>query len=178
MSQQNQTAFVEIEGLILPIRIRPARMIELDRLAAIGLAAWERGIAPLVPMQVWDRVRLINPFRAFLRERGSSIVVADLNGEPVGIAARDSGGDYISDLWVAPGREGRGVGSALLAALEARISQAGYPKARLEVLTANVRALALYRRRGYRPVWEAFKRDLTLGIELHKTGLAKSLSGT
>ncbi len=175
MSQLNQTAFVDQETPSVPIRIRPARMIEVDRLAAIGLAAWERGIAPLVPAQVWDRVRLINPFRAFLRERGPSIVVADLGGEPAGIAARDQGGDYISDLWVAPGREGRGVGSALLASLEAAIAHAGHRTARLEVLTANARALALYRRRGYRPVWEAFKRDVTLGIELHKTGLAKAL---
>jgi ribosomal-protein-alanine N-acetyltransferase len=157
------------------IRVRPARLVELDRLAAIGLAAWERGIAPLVPGQVWDRMRAANPFRPFLRTRGTSIIVADLNGGPAGIAARDEGSDYISDLWVAPGCEGRGVGSALLAALEAAIAQAGHGTARLEVLTANARALALYRRRGYRPVWEAFKRDLTLGIELHKTGLAKSL---
>ncbi len=150
-------------------------MIELDRLAAIGLAAWERGIAPLVPTQVWDRVRAANPFRPFLRECGPRIVVADLDGEPAGIAARDGAGNYISDLWVAPGSEGRGVGSALLAALEAAIVQAGHGTARIEVMTANVRALALYRRRGYRPVWESLKRDLTLGIELHKTGLAKSL---
>jgi ribosomal-protein-alanine N-acetyltransferase len=175
MIDDNQSMSVAPEPAGHTIRIRPARMIELDRLAAIGLAAWERGIAPLVPAHVWDRARQINPFRAFLRERGPSIVVADLDGEPAGIAARDGAGDYISDLWVAPGREGRGVGSALLAALEAKIAQAGYPKARLEVLTANARALALYRRRGYRPVWEAFKRDLTLGIELHKTGLAKVL---
>lgn len=164
-----------IQRVTAPIKIRPARLVELDRLAAIGLAAWERGIAPLVPAQVWDRVRAANPFRPFLRARGPSIIVADLDGEPAGIAARDGGGDYISDLWVSPGREGQGVGSALLASLEAAIAQAGHGTARLEVLTANVRALALYRRRGYRPVWEAFKRDLTLGLELHKTGLAKSL---
>jgi ribosomal-protein-alanine N-acetyltransferase len=150
-------------------------MVELDRLAAIGLGAWERGIAPLVPAHVWDRVRAVNPFRAFLRERGPSIIVADLDGEPAGIAAREGETDYISDLWVAPGREGQGVGSALLAALEAAIAQAGHGSARLEVLTANVRASALYCRRGYRSVWESYKRDLALGIELHKTGLAKSL---
>ena len=61
------------------------------------------------------------------------------------------------------------------AVLEEAIRQAGYGTARLEVLTANVRALALYRRRGYRRVWEAFKRDLSVGIELHKTALVKSL---
>ena len=157
------------------IHIRPARMAELDRLAAIGLAAWQRGIAPLVPGLVWDRVRAANPFRAFLRHRREAVVVAEMAGEPAGIAARDDGSDYISDLWVSPLHEGRGVGSALLQSLEEAIAELGHGRARLEVLTSNVRALALYRRRGYRPVWESFKRDVTLGIELHKTGMAKSL---
>lgn len=156
------------------IRIRPARMAELDRLAAIGLSAWERGIRPLVPGVAWQRMRSVNPFRAFLRHRGSSIMVADLRDEPAGIAARD--GDCISDLWVAPLYEGRGVGSALLATLEDAIAKGGHAEARLEVLSTNLRALALYRRRGYRPAWEGFRRDLSLGIELHKLGLTKSLA--
>ena len=132
------------------------------------------GIAPLVPGPVWNRVRAANPFRPFLRHRRSPFIVADLDGEPAGIAARDDDGDYISDLWVAPHRgPRRRLGAA--PALEAAIAQSGHGAARLEVLTSNVRALALYRRRGYRPVWEGFKRDLTLGIELHKTGMAKAL---
>ena len=157
-----------------PILIRPARLVELDRLAAIRLAAWERGIRPLVPSRAWQRMRTVNPFRAFLRRRGDSVMVADLGGEAAGIAARD--GDCISDLWVAPLHEGRGVGSALLASLEEAIARAGYPQARLEVLSANLRALALYRRRGYRPVWDGFRRDPALGIELHRTGLLKALA--
>ena len=157
------------------IHIRPARMAELDRLAAIGLAAWPRGIAPLVPGLVWDRVRAANPFRPFLRHRRDAVVVAEMAGEPAGIAARDDGSDYISDLWVSPLHEGQGVGSALLQSLEEAIAKSGHGRARLEVLTSNVRAMALYRRRGYRPAWEAFKRDVTLGIQLHKTGMAKSL---
>ena len=157
------------------IHIRPARMADLDRLAAIGLAAWQRGIAPLVPGLVWDRVRAANPFRPFLRHRRDAVVVAEMAGEPAGIAARDDGSDYISDLWVSPLHEGQGVGSALLQSLEEAIAKSGHGRARLEVLTSNVRAMALYRRRGYRPAWEAFKRDVTLGIQLHKTGMAKSL---
>jgi ribosomal-protein-alanine N-acetyltransferase len=156
------------------IKVRPARLVELDRLAAIGLAAWERGIRPLVPAAAWERMRSVNPFRAFLRHRGDTVMVADLRGEPAGIAARD--GDCISDLWVAPLHEGRGVGSALLATLEDAIGQGGHAQARLEVLSANLRALALYRRRGYRPAWEGFRRDLSLGIELHKTGLIRALA--
>ena len=104
------------------IHIRPARMAELDRLAAIGLAAWQRGIAPLVPGLVWDRVRAANPFRPFLRHRRDAVVVAEMAGEPAGIAARDDGSDYISDLWVSPLHEGQGVGSALLQSLEEAIA--------------------------------------------------------
>jgi len=162
------------KSLPSPILIRPARLVELDRLAALGLAAWERGIRPLVPGQAWQRMRTVNPFRAFLRRCGDSVMVADLGGEAAGIAARD--GDCISDLWVAPLHEGRGVGSALLASLEEAIARAGHTQARLEVLSANLRALALYRRRGYRPVWEGFRRDLALGVELHRTGLLKALA--
>ena len=157
------------------ILVRPARPIELDLLAAIGLAACERGIRPLVPGHAWRRLRAGNPFRAFLRQRGPSVMVAELGGDPAGIAAREA--DCISDLWVAPAHEGRGVGSALLASLEEAILRAGHARSRLEVLSANLRALALYRRRGYRPVWEGFRRDLALGLELHRTGLAKSLPG-
>ena len=67
-----------LSSLSLPIRIRPARMVELDRLAAIGLAAWERGIAPLVPTQVWEQA-----FASRIRSDrscasgGASIVVAE-----------------------------------------------------------------------------------------------------
>ena len=161
-------------SLPAPILVRPARLVEFDRLAAIGLAAWERGISPLVPSQAWQRMRTAGPFRSFLRQRGDSLMVADLGGEAAGIAARD--GDCISDLWVAPLHEGRGVGSALLASLEEAIARAGYAQARLEVLSANLRALALYRRRGYRPVWEGFRRDLTIGVDLHRTGLLKALT--
>jgi ribosomal-protein-alanine N-acetyltransferase len=156
------------------ILIRPARLVELDRLAAIGLAAWERGIRPLVPAPAWQRMRLTNPFRAFLRQRGHAVLVADRGGEPAGLAACD--GDYISDLWVAPLEEGCGVGSSLLAALEDAIARAGHAQARIDVLTTNLRALALYRRRGYRPVWEGVRRDFTLRADLHKTGLIKVLA--
>ena len=121
------------------IHIRPARMAELDRLAAIGLAAWQRGIAPLVPGLVWDRVRAANPFRPFLRHRRDAVVVAEMAGEPAGIAARDDGSDYISDLWVSPLHEGQGVGSALLQSLEDAIAESGQCHDQNVVINTNTR---------------------------------------
>lgn len=160
----------------MAIAIRTAQPGELDRLAALLLAAWERGIAPLVPGLARQRVMTVLPVRSFLHAQAEALLVAEFAGHPVGVAAARRGHDYISDLWVEPRHEGRGVGSALLAALECRIALAGHGAARLQVLSANVRALALYRYRGYRPRWQGLKRDLGLGVELHMTGMVKPLS--
>ncbi len=159
----------------LAIAIRAAQPGEFDRLAALLLAAWERGIAPLVPGLARRRVMTVVPVRSFLRAQAEALLVAEIGGQPVGVAAAGRGRDYISDLGVEPRHEGRGVGSALLAALECRIALAGHGAARLQVLSANVRALALYRYRGYRPRWQGLKRDRGLGVELHMTGMAKPL---
>ena len=158
------------------IRIRPARLIELDRLAGIGLAAWERSVAPILAAPMLARVRAVNPFRSLLRSTDAAVVVADLAGEPAGIGVREGHGDHIRDLWVAPGQEGRGIGTSLLAALEAAIAQAGYATARIDLPSANTRALAMLRRRGYRTAWEGFRPDPSLGIALRRTGLLKALA--
>ncbi len=155
--------------------IRAAHPDELDRVAAVMRASWDHGIAPLVPGLVRRRVIAEQPFDAFARTLGRRLMVADVGGLPVGAGADDHEEGHITDLWVAPEHQGHGVGSALLAALEARIAQTGSRAARLEVLTANVRALALYRYRGYRPEWQGLKLDRGIGIALHKTGMVKRL---
>lgn len=155
--------------------IRAARPDELSRVAAVMRASWEYGIAPLVPGLVRRRVSAENPFESFVWTLGRRLLVADVGGQPVGAGAHDHEDGHITDLWVAPTHQGRGVGSSLLAALEARLAQAGSRTARLEVLTANVRAMALYRYRGYRPEWCALKLDRGIGVTLHKTGMVKPL---
>lgn len=155
----------------MKFEIRNARPDELDRLAAIMLAAWQQGIAPLVP----GPAPVVGIGAPTLPRTTSALLVATVAGEPVGLAAADVGNAYVSDLWVEPACQGRGVGSALLAALEARIAATGRRIVQLEVLSANVRAMALYRYRGYRPVWEGLKLDRGLGLPLHKTGMRKRL---
>lgn len=155
--------------------IRAAHPDELNRVAAVMRASWDHGIAPLVPGLVHRRVVAEQPFDAFVRTLGRRLLVADVGGLPVGAGADDHEEGHITDLWVAPEHQGHGVGSALLAALEARIARTGSRAARLEVLTANVRALALYRYRGYRPEWRGLKLDRGIGIALHKTGMVKPL---
>ncbi len=66
----------------------------------------------------------------------------------VGLAQRA----VVTDLWVARPARGRGVGAALLAALEARVASEGHSRARLRCVATNTRARAFYRRAGWHVV--------------------------
>ncbi len=61
-------------------------------------------------------------------------------------------------LAVRPGLRGRGVGSALLDAVDARLDEHGRHDRMIGVVPANVRAAALYARRGYLPTWLTLTR--------------------
>lgn len=157
------------------VTIRPAQAGETDVLAQIGLAAWRKGIEPLVTAQVAARIDQTNPFLPFLRELGARVLVAEIDGKPAGIGACEHADDTISDIWVAPAFEGRGAGSALIAALETQIADRGYRDARIHVAAANERALRLYQHLGYRVLWKKVAFDPILETDLEKIGLSKAL---
>ena len=159
----------------MSVNIRPAQIGEIQELAQTGLAAWLKGIGTHVPDSVRKRIEQDNPFLPFLREMGSAILVAVVEGKAAGLGACEHKDDLISDIWVSPDFEGRGAGSALVRALEREITSRGYSQARLEVMTENHRAAALYRHLGYEVQWQAVKYDPILKMDLHKTGMAKQL---
>jgi ribosomal protein S18 acetylase RimI-like enzyme len=94
-----------------------------------------------------------------LRERpeGTAVLVAEEGGERLGFVHLFTSTDhysgeaqgYVSDLVVAPGGEGRGVASALLAASEEWARGLGYRVLWLYVFSSNGRARHLYERHGY-----------------------------
>jgi ribosomal protein S18 acetylase RimI-like enzyme len=81
------------------------------------------------------------------------------SGRPLGFAHVKTFNDYfteephghVSDLVVAAGAEGRGAGSALMAAAEDWSRARGYRLLTLNVFDDNRRARSLYDRLGYRP---------------------------
>lgn len=96
-----------------------------------------------------------------LREHPTSLVLLALvDDDPVGIAVCFFGLSSfrarpllnIHDLAVLPQYHGRGVGQALLRAVEDRALRKGCCKLTLEVLDDNTRARALYRRFGFEDV--------------------------
>lgn len=56
----------------------------------------------------------------------------------------------LDGICVAPVARGRGIGSALMAAIEAEARTRGYAAVRLDVVDSNIRAKNLYHRLGYR----------------------------
>jgi GNAT superfamily N-acetyltransferase len=83
------------------------------------------------------------------------VLVARLEGAPVGcgtLKLRDPWAAEIKRLWVSDAVRGQGLGSRLLAELEARALAAGRTRARLDTNRSLSEAIALYRRRGYREV--------------------------
>jgi ribosomal protein S18 acetylase RimI-like enzyme len=92
-------------------------------------------------------------WRARLAIPGSHNVVAARDGEPVGMASGLPSGQpgvaELASMWVRPDARGQGVGSELVASVEAWARQAGASQLRLGVAEGNEPAIALYRRHGF-----------------------------
>jgi GNAT superfamily N-acetyltransferase len=71
-------------------------------------------------------------------------------------------GLYLEDLFVRPAYRGRGIGLALLAALEQRARDAGCGRLEWAVLDWNESAIEFYRRFGARPMqdWILYRKEL------------------
>lgn len=64
---------------------------------------------------------------------------------------RDETRGVVDNLFVEPDRRGEGVGSALLAAAERALHEAGAVEIALEAMATNDRARSFYRNHGYEP---------------------------
>ena len=94
--------------------------------------------------------------------------MAELGAAPAGVAYAETATDYFTGerhghlaiLIVAEGGEGRGVGRALLAAVEAWAAARGYRYVTLNVFAANARARSVYERAGYVPDTVRYAKEL------------------
>lgn len=167
--------------------IRIARANDAAVLAAIGYRAWEDKLS------VWthghDDVDAIRnnariAYETFTRDYWSAIRVAEEEGTVVGWGAREHPGDVpdhrdnaVSDLWIDPDFQGRGIGTALLTALEDEIRALGFATALLETHARNQSAIAFYKARDYRVKWLSTKYSASLDRDLEKVGMEKAFDG-
>ena len=157
------------------LTIRPARSAEAEMLTRIGMAAWEAAIVN------WgediDRLRA-NAEAAYANFCGRSwpdILVGDWDGEPAGWGASENADDLITDLWVLPAFQGRGIGTGLLVELEQTIGARGYAQARLETHARNVRAIRLYKELGYHVRAYVVAYSDSLDTDIDKVEMIKPL---
>ena len=160
-------------------------MTDADRtgVADIGYSSWlaNRLYQEWFDPAVEDRTRLW--LQDWVQDPKCDVVVCIIDGEVAGWGARDNyqapgGGaplDYISDLWVSPDAQGRGIGSAILNELMDRMKAEGLKRAQIEVAQANLRALDLYVRQGFRETWRGVKMSETLGLPLPRILLERPL---
>jgi GNAT superfamily N-acetyltransferase len=108
----------------------------------------------------------------FGEPRFAQVLMAEWDGETAGFALYFFNystflcrpGMYLEDLFVRPAHRGRGIGLALLAALEQRARDMGCGRLEWAVLDWNESAIAFYRRFGAQPMqdWILYRKELTI----------------
>jgi ribosomal protein S18 acetylase RimI-like enzyme len=143
--------------------IRPAT--ESDRAAILALVPRLRefGPPPLRPVEALDagERRTLERFLDAPADDIRLFVAASPDGTLLGVAYAERGSDYFTQeplghlgiLAVAAEAEGRGVGRALMAAVERWAAEQGYRFVTLNVFATNERAIAMYEHVGYQPDW-------------------------
>ncbi|GAA2348234.1 GNAT family N-acetyltransferase [Saccharopolyspora halophila] len=103
----------------------------------------------------FDTARAAPPAKdAFIPPNGVFLLVR-AGGRALGCGAvrrRESGIAEIRRMWISPALRGRGVGKALLAALEEHARELGCTEVRLDTASELTEARALYAKAGYREV--------------------------
>lgn len=131
-----------VDGFEAPSHRTKPELIEGDRRA---LEAW------------FDRLRDDSLAGAPGAKADEAMLIAELDGKPAGVAYLVTQVDYFNErphahlsvLAVTKEAEGKGVGSALLAACEEWARGRGSDRLTLSALVTNARARALYERKGY-----------------------------
>lgn len=150
--------------------------LEEDRpvLVEIGVRAWEQAVTGVADLQA-RRDHARHAFQQFLVGYWSRVTVAELGGNLAGWASREALDDEITDLWVDPAQQRRGVGSALLSAMEAEIVAADLEAARLQTHARNGAAIGFFQKQGYSVSWLSVDYSTRLDRNVESVGLRRQL---
>jgi len=164
---------VVVSGLV----IRPIAVADHQAVGTVGFAAW----AANDPYEDSYRdpgviARVRHDFETFAGMTKGEIVIAELNGQVVGWAARQTARNYLSDLWVHPDHQGKGFGKALLLHLCEAMRNEGLVTARLDTHARNGGAIRLYERCGFTIIWHGIEFSKSMGVPLEKVHLEKRLT--
>jgi GNAT superfamily N-acetyltransferase len=145
---------------VSPVQVRTATRADRDFIVGVVPRLRAFGAPPLRPITALDRAEREALERALAAPSDDAILfIGEADGNPAGIAYAQTATDYftrerhghLAIIAVAEAGEGRGVGRALLAAVEQWASERRYRFLTLNVFAGNERARAVYERAGYAP---------------------------
>jgi ribosomal protein S18 acetylase RimI-like enzyme len=132
------------------LTIRAAVAADATTIATVVRESWLAANQNMLPGDTFSKLAHSTHLSGVVAREWKNIWVAAVDGEIVGAVGANPAG-VIWMLYVLPGYQGCGVGSALYDAAIGALRQAGQRKAHLEVLAANEGAVAFYRARGWVP---------------------------
>lgn len=120
--------------------VRPASLEDIDLLSSIDEVCFPN-----------HQSNLLERFQNLFEERNYSILIAYENQHPIGKAhiRWQAEGASLSDIAILPEKQGKGLGSALIAYCINLALSEGKPQLNLDVETHNLKALNLYTRLGF-----------------------------
>lgn len=153
----------------------PERIPDLEHLYATlhehhaSVAPTLAGMPVRTVVESWRRRRGL--YESWLATPGAFVLVAERDDVPIGYAVVSlaggfqswASGDRIGDvheLVVVPEERGRGVGGALMDAVEEQLAAVGVGELRLKVIASNASALRFYARRGLTPISHVLLRRI------------------
>ncbi len=156
------------------ITVRNALAEDVPALIDIGVRAWEQAVTGVADLQV-RRDHARNAFQQFLAAHWLRASVAEFGGVLAGWASREALDDEITDLWIDPPQQRKGLGSALLAAMENEIVAAGLEAARLQTHARNTAAVGFFQKHGYSVSWLSVDYSPRLDRNVESIGLRRQL---
>jgi ribosomal-protein-alanine N-acetyltransferase len=135
--------------VISNIAIRKALATEVETLASLAFVTWDRDLRPflsgIAANKAVERKRLVLATHELL----DRMIVAEIDGIPVGWCARARRRNYIPYLFVTPQLQSRGIGTLLLRRMETLMELENAERVQLDTLADNVRAVSFYQKHGY-----------------------------
>lgn len=128
---------------------KPEDFEAIDEIHTVAVQRLARGHYTPAEIEAWSRRG--NRERYLARLESSDILVAEIDGEPVGFGQLDPERSEIVAVYVDPERGRRGVGRRLVAELEEKASERGWDELELD---ASLNAVRFYARLGYERLGE------------------------
>ncbi len=156
------------------LTIRNAREDEAELLTEIGLRAWAQAMGAIGGSDALQE-SASSAFSNFVQSSWLTITVIEDNGVVAGWAAREGLDETISDFWIDPDHQRRGLGAALIGEVEKEIVHQGFATARLETHAHNTDAVTFFERNGYAVNWLSVAYAPKLDQDVQSVGMSKQL---